>query len=132
MNPSEQEAIRRAVAATEWYHTIDLGDGIVHELDRSLAMAAFVSRRFLQRSAGLPQMLERRLHVRLIGGGPSCDEAGGDDEGEKQSGHDSTSGHVFPPVRIRLKRIRFAYRSFAMLIARRRPPRGAELQRRNE
>jgi len=29
MNPSEQEAIRRAVAATEWYHTIDLGDGIV-------------------------------------------------------------------------------------------------------
>src|SRR5262249_52487216 len=29
MNPTEREALEQAVAALDWYHTIDLGDGIV-------------------------------------------------------------------------------------------------------
>ena len=29
MNSSERDALRRAVAALDWYHTIDVGDGIV-------------------------------------------------------------------------------------------------------
>lgn len=29
MNPTQREALQQAVAALDWYHTIDLGDGII-------------------------------------------------------------------------------------------------------
>jgi hypothetical protein len=65
------------------------GDGFVRELQRGFAMAAFVAVGMFQLRAGQFQMIERRLHARLIGAGASGYESRGDG-GDYEKSDDET------------------------------------------
>src|SRR5437868_5911242 len=82
------------VPPIERHPRFHLRDRVVDELDRRFTMSAFVGRRFVERRARLAEMLEGGVHVRLIGGGASGNETGGDDEGQEQCGENSSSHSI--------------------------------------
>jgi hypothetical protein len=73
------------------------GDRIIRELQRCLAMSAFVAIGVFQFRAGQFQMSDCRLHARLVGADSSGDKSrgnGGDDEqgdDETMKFHESSS-----------------------------------------
>src|SRR5256885_13860542 len=75
--------------AIEANPALAFGDRIVRELQRRFAMAAFVAVGVLQLRAGQLQVIERRLHARLIGAGAAGDESRGDGS-EDEKGNDET------------------------------------------
>jgi hypothetical protein len=83
------------MVAIEADAALALGDRVVRELDRGLAMAAFIAVGVFEFRAGETQMIERRLHAGLIGAGPAGDESRGDGGEEQKSDGKTTKFHGF-------------------------------------
>jgi hypothetical protein len=72
---------------------LDLPDRVVDETDRSPAVPAFVVGGGFEVRLRGAEVLERRVHPRLIGRGAAGNEPGGKQSNESQGRENSTNGH---------------------------------------
>jgi hypothetical protein len=83
------------VVSVETDAALAFSDRVIRELQRGLAMAAFVAVGVFQFRAGQFQMSDRRLHARLVSGGASGDESRGDGSDDEQGDDETTKFHEF-------------------------------------
>jgi hypothetical protein len=92
------EAEYESVMPVEADALFHLGDGVVDEADRLLAMAPLVGIRLVELGAGGAEMLEGGLHVRLIGARAADEEAGHEDYAKHKSGDDAGTRNSFHTI----------------------------------